>query len=409
MSFIRDHDSAFVKKLFKQFYTKKSENLFIPSKLSEREFGYFPFGEKVMVRHLGLSSPAELGELVSKKVPLHIYYSAAFYKYPRAPMDEKEWLGAELIFDIDADHLKTPCKKSHDFKICKNCLLEYPIDFERCNECGGQLEKIEWVCEKCLETARAEARKLLEMLEDDLGFREIHMAFSGNRGYHVVVKDQEVLNLTQLERKEIVEYVAGMGLDIKFLGLDRRRINLEFAPDLGDPGWRGRIARSALEILLTFDADALYELTGNKIARQVVEEFNSIKEMWPEKLPWNLLGPSARRLLFEAAREHAASHIDVVVTQDVHRLIRLGNSLNGKTGLMAKVFDPNYLDDFHPAIDPVVLPMEEEVYVRIIRSNEFQLAGLSLPPVRKEVLKLPIAVAAFLLCKGVATLSQPPH
>ncbi len=404
MSFLREADAAYVQKLFKRYYIEKAEEIYVPSRLQEREFGYFTFGEKVMVRHLSFSTPEELREMLIEKAPLHVYNSSAFYKYPRAPMEEKGWLGAELVFDIDADHLKTPCKKNHDFKICKNCLTDYPVEAERCPKCGGQLEKVEWVCEKCLESAREEARKLLEILETDFGFKNIRMAFSGNRGYHVIVSDEEVLDMNQLERKEIIDYITGTGLEARFLGLDKRKVVMDYAPDLGEPGWRGRIARSALEIIMTYSGDELYELTEDEKAYEVVEEFEKVKDLWMEKPPWNVLKQSTRRFLLEAAKERAASHIDVVVTQDVHRLIRLGNSLNGKTGLMAKVFDPNYLDEFDPSSDPVALPMDDEIHVKIIRSQEVRLAGFELQPVSKKILRLPIAVAALLLCRGVATL-----
>ena len=36
-------------------------------------------------------------------------------------MDEKGWKGAELIFDIDADSIPTPCKARHTWWFCSNC------------------------------------------------------------------------------------------------------------------------------------------------------------------------------------------------------------------------------------------------------------------------------------------------
>jgi len=404
MSFLTEFDAAFVGNLFRKYYRENSEKIYIPDRLPEREFGYFPFGEKMMVRHLNFNSPQQLRELLVERAPLHIYHSAAFYRYPRAPMEQKEWLGAELIFDIDADHLKTPCKKAHDFKICKRCLLDYPVEAERCSKCGGALEKIEWVCDECLQSAREEARKLLEFLEEDFGFQEIRMAFSGNRGYHIIVKDREVINLDQMERKEIVDYVTGIGLDPRFLGLDGRKISLDYAPDLGDPGWRGKIARSAVEIMMTFDAESLYELTGDEKAYSIIEELKSVRERWSDKPPWSLLKPSTRRFLFDAAKELAAAHVDVVVTQDTHRLIRLGGSLNGKTGLMTKVFDPNDLDDFDPTRDPVALSIDETTHVRVIRSHGFKLFDFEIPPIKRKIVELPLAAAVLLLCRGVATL-----
>ncbi len=403
MSFLREADAAFVQRLFKKYYIENAEEIYIPERLPEREFGYFTFREKIMVRHLSFNSPQELRETLIEKAPLHVYSSSAFYKYPRAPMEEKEWLGAELVFDIDADHLKTPCKKSHDFKICKKCLMAYPVETEKCPRCGGPLEKVEWVCAQCLEAAREEARKLLDILESDFGFKKIRMAFSGNRGYHIVVEDKEALDLSQMERKELIDYITGTGLELRLLGLGRRKIREEYAPDLGDPGWRGRIARAALEIIMAPD-ESIRGLIGDGKADAVLEDLRKTRDLWSDKLPWNALKPSTRKALIEAAKELSASHIDVVVTQDTHRLIRLGNSLNGKTGLITKVFDPNYLDEFDPEYDAVALPMDDEIHVKIIRSQEARLAGFKLESVSNKIVKVPIAVAALLLCRGVATL-----
>lgn len=404
MSFIREGDARFVYKLFKKYYLESRDEIYVPERLPEREFGYFAFMEKIMIRHMSFNSPKELKDTLIDKVPLHVYHSSAFYKYPRAPMDQKGWLGSELAFDIDADHLKTPCRKKHDFKVCETCMLAYPIEAERCPECGSSLEKVEWVCDKCLESAKAEALKLLEILEGDLGFEKIRMAFSGNRGYHLIVSDKQVLELSQQERKEIIDYITGIGLDLRILGLGGRRIKAAAAPDIADPGWRGRIARSSLQLMLAADPERLYELTEDKRAYSIKEELEKARKLLSDNVPWGALKPSTVRLLAEAAKEDAASHIDVVVTQDTHRLIRLGNSLNGKTGLKAQLIDPNDLDSFDPAWSSVALPMDEEIYVKVIRSQGLRLRGFELRPTSNRVMKLPLAAAALLICRGVATL-----
>ena len=404
MSFIGEEDARFVQRLFKKYYFESGGEVYVPERFQEREFGYFTFVEKMMVRHISFSSPRELREMLVERAPLHVYHSSAFYKYPRAPMDQKGWLGAELAFDIDADHLKTPCKKKHDFKVCRSCLLDYPVDAEKCSKCGGPLEKVEWVCDECLESARVEARKLLEILEDDLGFKKIRTAFSGNRGYHVIVSDNHVLDMSQQERKEIIDYITGTGLDLRMLGFRGRRIKTEIAPDLADPGWRGRIARSAFQLIMAADPGAIYMLTEDKRAYSIEEELKRAGKLLNDQIPWSALKPSAAMLLAEAARESAASHIDVVVTQDTHRLIRLGNSLNGKTGLRARLFDPNELDGFDPMWDSVALPMDEEIHVRVVRSEVLRVKDFKLEPTSKKIVKLPLAAAIILLCRGVASL-----
>jgi len=404
MSFIGEADARFVYKLFKRYYLERRDEIYVPERLPEREFGYFTFMEKIMIRHMSFNNPGELKDALIDKTPLHVYHSAAFYKYPRAPMDQKGWLGSELAFDIDADHLKTPCKKKHDFKICKSCMLDYPVEAERCSKCGGPLEKVEWVCDKCLESAKAEALKLLEILEDDLGFEKIRTAFSGNRGYHLIVSDEQALELSQQERKEIIDYITSTGLDLRILGLGGRRIRAEMAPDIADPGWRGRIARSSLQLMLAADPERLYELTEDKKAYSIKEELEKARELLSDNVPWGALKPSTVRLLAEAAKEDAASHIDVVVTQDTHRLIRLGNSLNGKTGLKAQLIDPNDLDGFDPAWSSIALPMDEEIHVKVIRSQKLKMKDFELAPTANKIVKLPLAAAALLLCRGVATL-----
>ena len=54
------------------------------------------------------------------------------------------------------------------------------------------------------------------MLEKDFGFaaNELHVFFSGHRGYHVHVEDEAVRSLDALARKEIVDYVTGLGLSV---------------------------------------------------------------------------------------------------------------------------------------------------------------------------------------------------
>jgi DNA primase small subunit len=52
------------------------------------------------------------------------------------------------------------------------------------------------------------------MLTNDFGFseNEIHTYFSGHRGYHIHVENEAVKSLDSMARKEIVDYVCGIGL-----------------------------------------------------------------------------------------------------------------------------------------------------------------------------------------------------
>ena len=78
MSFIGEEDARFVHKLFKRYYFESREEVYVPERLPEREFGYFTFMEKIMIRHMSFNNPGELKDALIDKTPLHVYHSAAF-------------------------------------------------------------------------------------------------------------------------------------------------------------------------------------------------------------------------------------------------------------------------------------------------------------------------------------------
>lgn len=406
-------DQKFVESLFKRYYLEKANTVYIPERMSEREFGYFPFEEKTMIRHLYMDSPEKLREFLIRNTPLHVYHSAAFYKYPSAPMEEKEWVGAELAFDIDADHLKTPCRREHDFKVCSKCFTAYPNQVDRCSKCSGVLIDVEWVCELCLEAAKQETSKLIDFLEGDLGFEKIRAAFSGNRGYHIVIMDEEVLELGQLERKEIVDYITGTGISLRLMGLiedpKKDKATKMSGPDISDPGWRGRIARASIELAIRSNAAELSELSSIDygLAQKHVDVLRRHSEEWSERCAWDTLPRNVVRLLGKAAANYASAKIDVVVTSDIHRLIRLANTLNGKSGLLAEIIKLNELEDFDPFLQATVLPCDKTVEIHVLRAPKFKMLGEEFGPYEDMVTRLPVAVATFLIAKNVATLSKP--
>ena len=65
------------------------------------------------------------------------------------------------------------------------------------------------------------------MLENDFGFSqdELHVFFSGHRGYHVHIENDAVRSLDAMARKEIVDYVTGLG--IKLFSIKSKKRNVE--------------------------------------------------------------------------------------------------------------------------------------------------------------------------------------
>jgi DNA primase small subunit len=404
----------FIREKFANYYKQHSENILPPSSLEKREFGFLLFEKGAMLRHKGLIDIESLRSLLNTIVPSDVYYSSAYYERPEEEMKEKGWLGADLVFDIDADHIPTPCNTVHDFWICTSCGDSgRGMSPKNCPFCGGiKFKEKTWPCEVCLEAAKAEAIKLVDVLIEDFGFSSevLTVAFSGHRGYHVHVESKEVRGLDSVARKEIVDYVMGVGLDAGFHGLGRsakadRRIS---GPDLNDRGWRGRIAKGTYDFLLTASEEDLMKIgLKRKQIKPLMNYSEKILESWNNKGPWGVvkgITPETWRKVAQRGVERQSVKIDSVVTPDINRLIRLSNSLHGKTGLKKVELPITGIEDFDP-LNSAVAFKEEEVTVFISSAPQFRVGKEIHGPFERQKVELPTAAAMMLLCKGMAKVA----
>lgn len=384
----------FIRQKFAEYYREHSQSIQPPASIDRREFGFLLFKERIMVRHKGFKEAKEMGRFIESVAPSDAYYSAAYYERPEEEMERKGWIGADLFFDIDADHLKTPCRTEHEYWICENCRTtgrgKRPA---QCPDCGGErLTEEAWPCETCLEAAKAEALKLVDFLLSDFGFKERDMGvyFSGHRGYHVHVGGGEAIQLDQTARREIIDYVQGVGMKPQFHGFFRRRKLAEtMRPALDDPGWRGRLARGIYDFWVTKQAESS-------------EETKEMEEFWEAAVKW---GPQTFKDALKSAVERHAVTIDTVVTADIHRLMRLPETLHGKTGLRVVRIPIERLSSFDPLREAVAFK-EGTLVVKVEEAYRFRLGDATFGPYRRERVELPTAAAMLLLCKRVASPSS---
>ncbi len=332
----------FLIKKFGEYYA--SADLYIPKDLEKREFAFVPlenFPDFVMKRHMAFSSDHDLKMYLKTNVPAHVYYSTAYYSDPSAEMEGKGWEGADLIFDIDADHLP----------------------------------------KRSLKAAKIEVLKLLRILEEDFGVEDVQVVFSGRRGYHVHVHDERFRSLGSAERREIVDYLTLNSLKNPE-SRQMKRIAKCVSKYIENAIRDGRIER----MLAENGAEKISILKAN--LRNIAEgDFSSI--------PKEILDRA-----FSLCSSRLAVHVDPPVTADVKRLIRLPNSLHGKTGLKVTPISLDELEDFDPLRDAVVFG-DEEVKVRILKRVRVKLKGeeFRLTPGKSKV---PEYLAVFLICRGVA-------
>jgi DNA primase small subunit len=362
---LNDATRAFLKKAYKQYYFSRQDSIEFPDEIQSREFGYFPFGG-TMVRHLAFRSPGEASAEILKQTPSSVYCSNARYSAPTLPMEEKGWLGAELIFDIDATDIPTACKKGHDVWYCEECHASGRLPKPpKCTRCGSGTAELKGTCKVCLDASRDHARRVLDFLTDDFGTApgSVRVYFSGNRGYHLHVFDRRFELLDQLGRAEIADYIRGGSLPPpQTLASTIRRRPSGVQPS--GAGWMKRVD-SYVEERRPGYTGTLQKLVSGAV--------------------------SAQRAL-----------IDASVTTDVHRVFRLAGTLHGNTGMCKKRVES--LDAFDPAVDPVVLS-GEPVKVNVAFYPQFSVGGGSYGPFRSAVETLPTYAAVPILARGLGEVA----
>lgn len=402
---------TFVQNLFREYYAK---DFFLNDKfmrIEKREFGFASF-EGWMLRHKGFKNREELTSFLQNYVPRDVYFSCAYYEDPKAEMEKKGWLGADLIFDIDADHIPTPCERVHDKWICGNCGFAGKGNTpEKCPLCGSEKFNVNtWPCEICLASAKKETIKLLDILQKDFGFseKEIRVFFSGHRGYHVHVESEAIKTLDAIARKEIVDYVSGLGLDVGFHGLSeykRRTMHAYRNLYLSDFGWGNRIVKGIQDFILNAKEQDLKSIGIKKSAVEaILQNKDAILKSWIDTGTWGVVknvGFKTWKKIAEHGIKLQSAKIDTVVTTDTHRLIRLAGTLHGKTGFKKVEFAISAIDDFDPFKEAIAFK-NGMTTVFVHDSPKFRIGDMAYGPYKQQKVKLQTAAAMLLVCKNRA-------
>ena len=403
----------FVYQKFTEYYQDPSTVIPATTMPEQREFAYLMFKERFMVRHRRYAEFKNFRAMLAETVPSDVYHSCAYYENPEVDMDKKGWIGADLVFDIDADHIPTNCDKIHDEFTCVKCGFSgIGLIPEVCPCCEAtKFESKTWPCELCIQSARIETSKLIDMLENDFGFsqNELHVYFSGHRGYHVHIENESVKSLDAMARKEIVDYVTGLGIAIldKDTKQTRRKRGAGVKKfSLHNFGWNKRLKVGMADFLLNATTENLKVVGLNNKA--VLENKELIIKRAIQEGKWeSIKGVKIQTWLklAEYVRETQSSKIDTVVTTDIHRLIRMNGTLHGKTGLKKVEFPAKDLQTFDPFTGAVAFK-KGTAKVLVSDAPEFRVSGETLGPYKNQTVELPVAAAVMLICKKRAQVAN---
>ncbi|WP_246982866.1 DNA primase small subunit PriS [Halorientalis marina] len=381
---MEERTRAYLRGRFGDYYRRAE--ITPPPDANEREWGYIPWTSgpgTTMVRHESLLDLGALEDFLARERPRHVYFSAGRYESPSAKsMSEKNWRSSDLVFDLDADHLPSVTLGEDSYA-------------EMLEKCKGAL------------------MRLLDFLDDDFGFEDTTVAFSGGRGYHVHVRDEGIQELDRESRREIVDYVRGIGLDADTLQTTEMRGNATARVIPTEGGWGRRVHRRLLEFVSEIEAlddeaaiERLQELEGIGEGRASTI-YGAIRENRAAIEAGNLEagGVGIRTLVETLVHETVAKEnapIDEPVTTDTNRLIRLPGTLHGGSGLAVRRLDRDELAAFDPLVDAVPETfVGHEITVEVTDGGEVELNGdsFTLP---EEVQSVPEYLGVFLMTRGRA-------
>ncbi len=374
----KDESSIIINGLISEYY--KACHGIAPRRIAEREFGVGNFDVKISQRHMSFRDERELKDYLSANSVPYVSSSPALYRYPaRRPMEKKIWLGSELVFDLDVTDMTLPCQAKHGKS---------------------------WICKACLNEVRKETLKLIyEFLIPDFGFSEaeISVNFSGNRGYHVHVDNNDVMLLDAAARKEITNYIAGIGIEfVDLFPTAGRRGEKMVGPSAKDKGWKGKIAKNFLENL-NAGIEALARMGIDRPTAAKLFRSRGLVHMGIENGNWDMVYIRNKGAFWKGIIERQAinqsDRIDRNVTNDPSHLIRLPNSIHGGTGLIAKKLrSPSELRSFDPMKDAIAF-RKGFMKVSADTSHEVYMNGQKFGPYGGEI-TVPAYVGAYLYLKG---------
>ncbi|KAF5388865.1 hypothetical protein D9757_005683 [Collybiopsis confluens] len=349
---------------------------------TEREFRLFPYREfaftlrnEAYLRYNSYLNDTEMKKHICLLVPLRFEIGPV---YSAQPKDKKTVRSThfkpekrELVFDIDMtdyDPIRTCCS---DAAICKRCWGFISIAVE--------------VLDKAI--------------RDQFGYNQLLWVYSGRRGIHLWISDKEAFELTDDQRKAMVEYLTV----IKNGKEPGKRVNSRYGTKNVPPTLKDAIEviKEPFDDLILQDQDCFGSQTGYEALLSLIPDArvaSRLREKWTEtpdsrsSVKWDDLKAEVKGLKDKAARQNMRNAMEDIVLQytyprldtevSKHRnhLLKAPFCIHPKTGRICVPVDPREIRNFDPEAVPTVGQLIQELASHAGEEHHSEWQNTSLKP-----------------------------
>jgi DNA primase small subunit len=225
---------------------------------------------------------------------------------------------ASTAYYLDPN-VKTPSKRGH---------LGYDLVFDV--DVKPSTNRVDWLYDVCFRTSA-----LVDILVNELGFskEEMHLDFSGGKGFHITIDNPSYRDLSKTDRTQLVNYIIGEKVDRK---------SLKF----GKGGWNRRFSDFMRNLVKLMNDDTktnykllkslgLHQTTTKKLGDLLTD---STKREALSKGRLDLLDKKVLASLqshFFNQQKQLLSLVDKGVTTDAYRILRIPGTIHPKTGFVS--------------------------------------------------------------------------
>ncbi|KAI9571590.1 prim-pol domain-containing protein [Boletus coccyginus] len=320
----------------------------VPNKLfTHREFSFTLQGD-VYLRYHSFNTAEDLKKQVLTLNPTRFEIGPVYSAKPR---DKKSVSASaftpqkrELVFDIDM------------------------TDYDGVRTCCSAAD----ICSRCWGFIAAAVKVLQTSLVEQFGFRHLLWVYSGRRGIHLWISDPEAMDLTDDQRRALVNALTVVeGGKEMAKKVNVRTSNRSLPPALWEAS---AILRTLFEPLVLDDQDCFGPEDGWEKLLQLIPDRSIVEKLRTEwsndpgrssAQKWNELGtlckPQLMYALEDIILQYTYPRLDAEVSKHRNHLLKAPFCVHPKTGRVCVPVDPANVDRFDPPGVPTVTQLLREL------------------------------------------------